>query len=62
MGGDCTWLIATLPRVECHRCRIVRQIRPGPAEERRTYTRSFARYVLELLRYMTIKDVAVHLG
>lgn len=62
VGGDCTWLIATLPRVECRECRIVRQIRPGLAEERRTYTRSFARYVLELLRYMTIKDVAVHLG
>lgn len=62
VGGDCTWLIATLPRVECRSCRIVRQIRPGLAEERRTYTRSFARYVLELLGYMTIKDVAVHLG
>lgn len=62
VGGDCTWLIATLPRVECHRCRSVRQIRLGLAEERRTYTRAFARYVLELSRYMTIKDVAVHLG
>jgi transposase len=62
VGGDCTWLIVSLPRVECRECRIVRQIRPGLAEERRTYTRSFARYVLELLRYMTIKDVAVHLG
>ncbi|HUE73048.1 MAG TPA: transposase family protein [Pirellulaceae bacterium] len=46
----------------CRECRIVRQIRPGLAEERRTYTRAFARYVLELCRYMTIKDVAVHLG
>ena len=62
VGNDCTWLIATLPRVECRACQIVRQIRLGLAEERRTYTRAFARYVLELSRYMTIKDVAHHLG
>jgi transposase len=62
VGSDCTWLIATLPRVECRACQIVRQIRLGLAEERRTYTRAFARYVLELSQYMTIKDVAEHLG
>lgn len=62
VANDCTWLIATLPRVECRACRLVRQIRVGLAEERRTYTRAFARYVLELSRYMTIKDVADHLG
>jgi transposase len=62
VGGDSTWLVATLPRVECRSCGIVRQIRLGLAEERRTYTWAFARYVLELSRYMTIKDVAEHLG
>ena len=62
VGGDCTWLIATLPRVECRACGIVRQIRTGLAAERRTYTHAFERYVLELSRYMTIKDVADHLG
>lgn len=62
VGADCTWLIATLPRVECRGCRVVRQISPGLAEARRTYTHAFARYVLELSGYMTIKDVAEHLG
>ncbi len=62
VGADCTWLIATLPRVQCRSCRLVRQIPLGLAEERRTYTRAFARYVLELSQYMTIKDVAEHLG
>ena len=62
VGADCTWLIVTLPRVECRSCQMVRQIRSGLAEERRTYTHSFARYVLELSQYMTIKDVAEHLG
>jgi transposase len=31
------------------------------AEERRSYTKTFERYVLELSRYMTIQDVARHL-
>jgi transposase len=62
VGADCTWLIATLPRVECRSCQMVRQIRSGLAEERRTYTRAFARYALELSQFMTIKDVAEHLG
>lgn len=62
VGGEVTWLIATLPRVECRRCGLVRQIDSGLAEPRRTYTRSFERYVLELSRYMTIQDVAAHLG
>jgi transposase len=40
----------------------VRQISIGIAEPRRTYTRAFARYVLELCARMTIQDVALHLG
>lgn len=62
VGGEVTWLIATLPRVECRDCGLVRQIESGLAEPRRTYTRAFERYVLELSRYMTIQDVAAHLG
>jgi transposase len=62
VGGEVTWLIATLPRVECRDCGLVRQIDSGLAEPRRTYTRAFERYVLELSRYMTIQDVAAHLG
>lgn len=62
VASDCTWLIVTLPRVECRACQIVRQIPLGLAEPRRTYTRAFARYVLELSKYMTIKDVADHLS
>jgi transposase len=41
---------------------VVRQVRLGLAEERRSYTRAFARYVLELSQLMTIKDVAEHLA
>jgi len=62
VGGDVSWLIITVPRVECRSCHLVRQIRLGLAEERRTYTRAFSRYVLELSKYMTIQDVAEHLA
>jgi transposase len=61
VGGRVTWLIATIPRVECHECGVCRQIKTGFSEPRRTYTRAFARYALELSRHMTIKDVADHL-
>jgi transposase len=51
-----------IPRVECLDCGTVRQIEIGFADPRRTYTKSFERYALELSRHMTIKDVARHLG
>lgn len=49
-------------RVECEECGALRQVSIGFADERRTYTRAFERYVLELSRYMTMLDVARHLG
>lgn len=62
VGSDCTWVIATLPRVQCRDCGLVRQIDHGLAEPKRTYTRAFERYVLELSRCTTIQFVAQHLG
>jgi transposase len=50
-----------IPRVFCHDCSVVRQISLGFADPRRTYTKSFERYVVELSRHMTIQDVALHL-
>ena len=62
IGRDCTWLIVTLPRVECRACGVVRQIKIGLADSRRSYTHAFERYVLELSRCMTILDVARHVS
>jgi len=50
IGADCSWVVVTLPRVECQACGVVRQVKCGFAEERCTYTRAFERYVLELCR------------
>lgn len=62
MGRRRVFVELPVPRVECRDCGAVRQVAVDFAEPRVTYTKSFERYVLELSRAMTIKDVAVHLG
>jgi len=62
MGSKLVYLVLAVPRVECLDCGVVRQVKIGFADPRVTYTRAFQRYALELSRYMTIKDVAEHLG
>lgn len=62
IGGKPTFLRFAVPRVSCRACGVVRQVKIGFAGARRSYTRSFERYALELLQSMTIRDVAAHLG
>lgn len=61
IGGKPTYIDFAVPRVKCFDCGIVRQVKIGFADFRRTYTKSFERYVLDLSRHMTIYDVARHL-
>lgn len=61
IGSRKTSVVLPIPRVECRACGRVRQVKVPFADPRRSYTRSFERYVLELSRRMTIKDVAHHL-
>ena len=61
IGGRPTAVILPIPRVECRACGAVRQVEVPFADPRRSYTRSFERYALELSRRMTIRDVAQHL-
>jgi transposase len=62
IGGRPIVVVLPIPRVECRACGVVRQVGVPFADPRRSYTRSFERYALELSRRMTILDVAVHLG
>jgi transposase len=57
-------VVVELPvqRVECGECGSLRQVSIGFADERRTYTKAFERYVLDLSCHMTMLDVARHLG
>ncbi|MFH1985264.1 MAG: helix-turn-helix domain-containing protein [Pseudomonadota bacterium] len=47
-----------IPRIECLDCGVIRQVKLGFADERRSYTRQFERLALGLCCHMTIKDVA----
>jgi len=62
IGSKPTQIHFAIPRVLCNDCGTLRQLQLGFADPRRTYSRSFERYALELGRHMTIQDVAKHLG
>jgi transposase len=62
VGGKPVWLEVPIQRLWCASCGKTRQVKLGFADERRSYTRGFERYALELGRHMTIQDVARHLG
>ena len=61
IGSRTTSVVLPIPRVECSACGAVRQVKVPFADPRRSYTKSFQRYALELLLCMTIQDVARHL-
>ena len=50
-----------VPRVRCHDCGKIRQVKVAFADIRRSYTKAFETYALDLSRQMTIRDVAEHL-
>jgi transposase len=62
IGGRATVVVLSIPRVACSACHVTRQVGVPFADPRRTYTKAFERYALELSRCMTIRDVARHLG
>ena len=62
IGMKETYIVLNIPRVECRSCGKVRQVIVTFADPKRTYTRSFERYVLDLSKAMTIQDVAGHLN
>lgn len=62
IGGKSTWIRFAVPRVSCRTCGVMRQVRLHFADPRRSFTRAVERYALELLRSMTIREVATHWG
>jgi transposase len=61
IGSRPVFIACPVPRVECLSCGVIRQVKISFAEQRRTYTHAFKRYVLDISQYMTISDVARHL-
>jgi transposase len=62
IGKRTTTIAFAIPRVACQTCGLIRQVKLDFADPRRTYTKPFERYVLELSQHMTILDVARHLN
>jgi len=62
IGRKTTTIVLEVPRVQCHDCQTIRQIKIRFAEEHKRHTRFFERHVLDLLLSMTCQDVAAHLG
>ena len=61
IGSRGVQVLLDVPRVRCADCGELRQVPVDFADERRSYTKAFERYVLELSPHMTIRDVAEHL-
>jgi transposase len=62
IGGKPVWIELSIQRLACAACGKTRQAKVAFADEARSYTHAFERYVLELSSHMTILDVARHLG
>jgi transposase len=61
VGSKAVWIEMDVPKVECQACGLRRRVEVTFAEPLRRHTRSFERYVSELLQFMTPQDVARHL-
>lgn len=62
IGRKPVWIELPVQRLWCADCNKTRQVKLTFADPRRSYTRSFERYALDLSRHTTIQDVAQHLG
>ena len=62
VGRKAVLISLAIQRLQCLACGLIRQAKIGFADSRRSYTKAFERYALELCRSMTILDMARHLG
>ena len=62
IGFKTVTVVLPVQRVECRECGVVRQVALDFADERRSYTKAFERYALELSLMTTIQAAAVHLN
>jgi transposase len=62
IGLRATLVEFLVQRVLCLVCGLTRQVQCPFADPGRRYTKRFERYVVELCRHMTMRDVARHLG
>lgn len=61
IGKKPVFISIKISRVFCIECKYLRQVKVSFADPRKSYTKAFERYVLELSHCMTIQDIARHL-
>jgi transposase len=61
IGNKPVFLILHLHVVNCKECGALKQETRDVADPRKSYTRAFARYVIDLSQHSTLKAVAAHL-
>lgn len=61
IGRKPAFLSLHLHRLECHECGVVRQEELLVSRPKKHWTKSLGRFVVDLLRYSTVEDVARHL-
>ena len=61
IGSKTVWIEMDVPKIECQHCWAKRRVDLGFAEPKRQHTKSFERYVMELLQFMTPQDVSRYL-
>jgi transposase len=61
IGSKQVFIEFEVPRIMCLACKVIRQAEIAFSKKRRTFTKAFERYVLELSRHMTILDISRHL-
>jgi transposase len=60
LGKKNVELEVKINRLKCHDCGVIRQEHLSFADERRSFTHAFERFVVELSKRMTIQDVAIY--
>jgi transposase len=62
IGSKAVFIEMDVPKIHCQDCGAKRRVEVTFADPKRRHTRSFERFVMELLQYMTPQDVSFHLG
>ena len=58
IGNNKVELVVQIPRIYCKKCLAIKQVKLAFADSKKHYTRSLKRFVIDLCRITTIKEVA----
>jgi transposase len=62
VGNKPAMLMVDVPRVYCKGCQCEQQAHLPFAEPKKQHTRQFAKYIIQLRKHMTLRDLAAHTG